>query len=145
MYTIDEISKLLDMSKHTIRYYTDMNLVPSLQRDKNGNRIFDEDSKNWLLGLKCLRGSGMSIKAIKDYVDLCLQGDSTLEERFNIILEQKKELEKQMKELNERYDYMEKKEQWYLDILSKRIPDSSNPETWNNLGTPSEDKNTNKN
>lgn len=46
MYTIDEISKLLDMSKHTIRYYTDLNLVPSLQRDKNGNRIFDEDSKN---------------------------------------------------------------------------------------------------
>lgn len=92
MYTIDEISKLLDMSKHTIRYYTDLNLVPSLQRDKNGNRIFDEDSKNWLLSLKCLRGSGMSVKALKDYVDLCLQGDSTIEERFKIIIEQKKNL-----------------------------------------------------
>ena len=105
MYTIDEISKLLDMSKHTIRYYTDLNLVPSLQRDKNGNRIFDEDSKNWLLSLKCLRGSGMSVKALKDYVDLCLQGDSTIEERFKIIIEQKKELEKQMKEAAKALDF----------------------------------------
>ena len=126
MYTIDEISKLLDMSKHTIRYYTDLNLVPSLQRDKNGNRIFDEDSKNWLLSLKCLRGSGMSVKALKDYVDLCLQGDSTIEERFKIIIEQKKELEKQMKELNERYEFMKKKEEWYLDALNKRKHENTN-------------------
>ena len=143
MYTIDEISKLLDMSKHTIRYYTDLNLVPSLQRDKNGNRIFDEDSKNWLLSLKCLRGSGMSVKALKDYVDLCLQGDSTIEERFKIIIEQKKELEKQMKELNERYEFMKKKEEWYLDVLNKRILDSTNPKTWDKFGLPSENRNEN--
>lgn len=143
MYTIDEISKLLDMSKHTIRYYTDLNLVPSLQRDKNGNRIFDEDSKNWLLSLKCLRGSGMSVKALKDYVDLCLQGDSTIEERFKIIIEQKKELEKQMKELNERYEFMKKKEEWYLDVLNKCIPDSTNPKTWDKFGLPSENRNEN--
>ncbi|CAH0437281.1 MerR family transcriptional regulator [Clostridium neonatale] len=130
MYTVKEISKLLNMSEHTVRYYTDMGLVPTLKRDKNGNRLFDENSKNWLIGIKNLRGSGMSIKAVKDYVDLCLQGESTLDKRYEIIIEQKMQLEKQLKEMNERYNYITHKANWYLDIMNHRIPDNSDPGTW---------------
>lgn len=130
MYTVKEIAKLLDMTEHTIRYYTDMGLVPSLQRDKNGNRLFDEESKNWLIGIKNLRGSGMYIQAIKDYVSLCLQGESTIEIRYEIILEQKKKLEEQLREMNERYQYIENKVNWYQDIMNHRIPDASNPGEW---------------
>lgn len=130
MYTVKEISKLLNMSEHTVRYYTDMGLVPTLKRDKNGNRLFDENSKNWLIGIKNLRGSGMSIKAVKDYVDLCLQGESTLDKRYEIIIEQKMQLEKQLKEMNERYNYITHKAKWYLDIMNHRIPDNSDPGTW---------------
>ena len=130
MYTVKEISNLLNMSEHTVRYYTDMGLVPTLKRDKNGNRLFDENSKNWLIGIKNLRGSGMSIKAVKDYVDLCLQGESTLEKRYEIIIEQKMQLEKQLKEMNERYNYITHKANWYLDIMNHRIPDNSDPGTW---------------
>ena len=72
----------------------------------------------------------MSIQAIKDYVDLCLQGDSTVEERYKIIIEQKKKLEKQLKEMNERYKYIEYKANLYLDIMNHNIPDSTNPGTW---------------
>ena len=118
------------MSEHTVRYYTDMGLVPTLKRDKNGNRLFDENSKNWLIGIKNLRGSGMSIKAVKDYVDLCLQGESTSEKRYEIIIEQKMQLEKQLKEMNERYNYITNKANWYLDIMNHRIPDNSDPGTW---------------
>ncbi|MEG0774213.1 MerR family transcriptional regulator [Clostridium sp.] len=77
MYIVKEIAKLLDMAEHTVRYYTDMGLGPSLKRDKNGNRFFYEEYKNWLIGIKHLRGSGMSIQAVKDYINLCLQGSST--------------------------------------------------------------------
>ena len=141
MYTVKEISRLLNMSEHTVRYYTDMGLVPSLKRDKNGNRRFDEESKNWLIGIKNLRGSGMSIQAVKDYVNLCLQGESTIERRYEIIIEQKKLLEEQLKEMNERYQYIEGKEKWYLDIINHRIPDNSNPGTWSISSSESQDDN----
>ena len=118
------------MTEHTVRYYTDMGLVPTLKRDNNGNRLFDEESKNWLVGIKNLRGSGMSIKAVKDYVDMCLDGESIIKTRYEIIIEQKKKLEEQLKEMNERFQYIEWKEKWYLDIMNHRIPDTSNPGTW---------------
>lgn len=130
MYTVKEISKLINMSEHTIRYYTDIGLVPSLKRDKSGKRLFDERSKNWLVGIRNLRGSGMSIQAVKDYVDLCLQGESTLETRYEIILDQKNKLEEQLREMNERYKYIQHKVQWYQDIMNNRIPDTSNPGEW---------------
>lgn len=42
MYTVKEIAKLLNMSEHSVRYYCDTGLVPSLKRNKNGSRIFNE-------------------------------------------------------------------------------------------------------
>lgn len=137
MYTVKEIAQLIGMTEHTVRYYTDLGLVPTLQRDKNGNRLFDEQSKNWLIGIKNLRGSGMSIQAVKDYVNLCLQGESTIATRYEIILDQKKQLEEQLKEMNERYQYMVYKEKWYQDIMNHRIPDNSNPGVWSTLNTDS--------
>ena len=130
MYTVKEIAKLLNMSEHSVRYYCDMGLVPSLKRNKNGNRIFDEESKNWLIGIKNLRGSGMSIKAIQEYVKLCLEGDSTIEKRYEIIIDQKEQLEKKLKEIHEQYEYLKFKSNMYLDIINKQIPDTSNPALW---------------
>ncbi|WP_328041130.1 MerR family transcriptional regulator [Niallia taxi] len=89
MYTVKEAAKLLGLTEHTIRYYTDMGLVPNLQRDKNNNRLFSDENINFLIGAKNLKNCGMSVAEIKYYVDLCLEGDSTFKERHEIILKQK--------------------------------------------------------
>ncbi len=44
---------------------------------------------NWLIGIKHLKECGMTLDAIKTYIELCLQGDSTIETRYHIILKQK--------------------------------------------------------
>ncbi len=131
MYSVKQISKKINLSEHTIRYYTDLGLVPSLIRDKNGHRLFDEQSVNWLIGIKNLRGSGMSIQAVKEYVDLCLQGEKTLEQRYRVILQQKNIIEKQMTEVQAQYQYMTNKVKWYEDIMNHKIEDNSNPGNWN--------------
>ena len=61
-YTIKDVCKKLNLTVHTVRHYCDSGLVPNLRHDKNGNRIFDEESINWLQGAKFLRASGLSDK-----------------------------------------------------------------------------------
>jgi hypothetical protein len=34
MYTVKEVAQMLDLTEHTVRYYTDRELVPSVQRKK---------------------------------------------------------------------------------------------------------------
>jgi hypothetical protein len=83
----------------------------------------------------------MSIQAVKDYVTLCLQGESTLKIRYKIIIEQKNQLEKQLREMNERYQYIEHKVKWYEDIMNHRIPDNSNPGEWSTSSAESQKNN----
>lgn len=130
MYSVKEVSRLLNLTEHTIRYYTDRGLVPSIQRDKNNNRVFDDESINWLTGVKYLRHCGMSVEDIKNYVDLCLKGDSTIQERYEIILKQKIAAQAQLEEAKIRAKYMENKANHYLDIINRIIPDDTNPQKW---------------
>jgi Predicted transcriptional regulators len=130
MYTVIEVAKLLNLSEHTVRFYADKGLVPNLQRDKNNNRLFDEESLNWLIGVKYLKQCGMSVEAIKHFVNLCLEGDATIQERYNMILEQREAAISQLEEAKQRVKYMEDKVRHYLDIINHVIPDNTNPQKW---------------
>lgn len=131
MYTLKEICKLTNLTEHTIRYYTDQGLVPSVQRDSNNRRVFDEQSIDWLTGVKYLRGCGMSIEDLKLYVKLCLMGDDTIEERYDIIMKQKKVIDQKKNEILRCSKFINEKLQHYKDIKDKKIDDDTNPATWN--------------
>ncbi|MFB5761581.1 MerR family transcriptional regulator [Paenibacillus medicaginis] len=130
MYTVKEVAQMLDLSEHAVRFYTDKGLIPSLLRDQNNNRLFNEESVNWLIGVKILKQCGMSIEDIKTYADLCLKGDSTIQERYEIILRQKERALLQLQEAKNTVDYLEAKTNYYLNIIEGVIADSSNPAKW---------------
>ncbi|MEA4972322.1 putative HTH-type transcriptional regulator [bioreactor metagenome] len=130
MYTVKEISKEMGMSEHTIRYYTDRGLVPNVKRDKNGHRVFDEESVNWLTSVKCLRECGMSLDSIKEYEELSILGDSTVEARYEIIAKQRDAAVEQLEEAKRRLEYLNKKVGFYIDIIDKKKPDLMNPNNW---------------
>lgn len=130
MLTVKDVAKKFNISEHAVRYYSDENLIPNLKRDKNNNRIFDEETLNWIQGIICLRNCGMSIKSIKEYVNLCLIGDSTVKERKNIILEQKKLIDEEIKKLNQSTIFLNHKLEIYDKVLSNQIKDPTNPKKW---------------
>ncbi len=130
MLTVKDVAKKFNISEHAVRYYSDENLIPNLKRDKNNNRIFDEETLNWIQGIICLRNCGMSIKSIKEYVNLCLIGDSTVKERKNIILEQKKLIDEEIKKLNQSSIFLNHKLEIYDKVLSNQIKDPTNPKKW---------------
>lgn len=130
MLTVKEVSKKFNISEYTLRYYTDENLIPSIKRDKNNIRVFDEESLNWLKTIICLRKCGMSIKSIKEYVDLCIIGDSTILQRLDIINSQKVIIDKKIQELKESSLFLENKKDLYDDIIKNNKKDITNPNNW---------------
>ena len=130
MYTVKEVAKQLNLSEHTIRFYTDKGLVPMVTRDKNNIRLFGEDAINCLTAIKCLRDTGMPLEAIKHYIDLCLEGDDTIPMRQQIIIRQRNEAKLQLEEAQKRLDFLNKKVEIYDQIVSQKIPDTMNPRNW---------------
>ena len=114
-----------------ILLYTDIGLLPC-KRDRGNRRIFDDESANWMQGICCLKGCGASIEDIKEYCRLCLlpESEDTLKARYNIILKQRNEACKRLKEAQYTVSYMENKVKHYKDILSGILPDDTNPQNW---------------
>ncbi len=111
-YTIKEVASKTNLSTYTIRYYEKEGLLPTVSRDKAGNRVFSDDDLEWISIICCLKNTGMPIKDIKTYIDLKKQGDSTLEVRRTIVTDHKKAVEnkisqlmKELKKVNEKVKY----------------------------------------
>lgn len=130
-YTLKQFAEMFHTTEHTIRYYTDIHLLPC-QRDHGNRRIFDEESVNWMQGIMCLKGCGASIEDIKEYCELCHLPESseTLYARYQIILRQREQAYKRIEEAKITAAYMDEKVKHYEQIFSGLIPDDSNPEKW---------------
>lgn len=131
MYTLKAFAEMFHVSEHTLRYYTDIGLLPC-QRDKRNRRIFDEESMDWMQGIQCLKGCGASIEDIRQYCSLCRQPASreTLEARYQIILAQRQKAYLRIEEAKKIASYMDEKVEHYQNILAGTIADDSNPATW---------------
>lgn len=99
-YTIKEFSEKIGVSISTLRYYDKEGLLPFIDKKENGTRVFKDEDFEWLSIIACMKKSGVPIKDIKKYMDLCQEGDNTLRERMEIFLERKETVQKQIEELN---------------------------------------------
>jgi len=133
MYTVKEAAQITGLTEHAVRFYTDKGLVPSLQRNEHNIRMFDEESINWLFGVKCLKQSGMPIEVIKIYIDLCLEGDSTIPQRYKLMMEHKEAALVKLEEAKRHIAHLEEKTALYQAILEHRSPDTTNPANWDRI------------
>ncbi len=127
MYTIKEVSEMMSISEHTLRFWAKNGFIPDIERDKNNIRLFSEHTIGWVRIVKCLRNVGVDLKSVKRYVDLCLIGDSTIQERYEIILDTKKKALEQMEDLKQQLELLDYKENYYKNLINNNLPDGWNP------------------
>lgn len=116
-YTIGQVTKLTGLSISTIRYYDKEGLLNVINR-KYGIRSFNDKDLNTIRVIECLKNSGMLIKEIRDFMKLCEEGDSSLNERYNFFLDQEKKVQDQIKSLNQTLKLIKFKQWYYLKAIS---------------------------
>jgi DNA-binding transcriptional MerR regulator len=90
--TISEVSKKYEISPDTLRYYERIGLIPKIYRNGNGIREYTEEDCRWIEFVKCMRGAGIQVEALIEYIKLFQEGDSTIEARKKILIEQRDHL-----------------------------------------------------
>ena len=126
MYSMKETCQLVNMSYQTLKFYCNEGLIPNVKRDRNNYRIFDDNDINWIKSLYCLKNCGMSSKEMKDYLDLCLQGESTIPIRKEILKHKQEELLKEKEKIQSSIDFIDWKQHFYDDVLSGKTKYYSN-------------------
>ncbi len=115
-YTIKQAAERTGLSEHTLRYYDREGLLPLLERSESGIRKFKENDLEWIGLICCLKNSGMSIEKMKEFMNLCLKGDETCEERRLLLLEHKEYILKQMEQLQKSLWTVDYKIEHYKEI-----------------------------
>lgn len=126
MYTMMEACRETGLTYQALKFYCNEGLVPNVRRDKNNRRYFDEATVKWIKDLTCLKRCGMSIDEIKEYLELCLEGPTSIERRQKILARKQEALAAQMQKLQESIDYINWKQQFYSDVLAGNCPYISN-------------------
>ena len=109
VYTIGEMAKKLDVPASTLRFYDKEGLLPYVERSSGGIRLFQESDLEWLQIIHCMKKAGMSIKDIRQYIELAQQGDDTIETRLQMFQHQRDVLKKQLAEMQHTLETVEYK------------------------------------
>lgn len=115
---IKEVSQKYGVTQDTLRYYEKIGLIDYVQRDAQGNRDYQEEDLQRLGFIRCMRDAGLSIQVLQKYIQLYSQGDETVEERKNLLIQQRIELMKKQKMIQDSLDKLDYKIKNYEKFFS---------------------------
>ncbi len=125
-YTMMQVCREAELTYQALKFYCNEGLIPNVKRDKNNRRVFDEKDLKWIKDLVCLKKCGMSIQEMKEYLNLCLQGPSSIPQRKIMLTQKQEALRMSIRELEDSIAYIDWKQNFYDEVLSGKRPYVSN-------------------
>jgi len=111
--TISEVSKKYGITADTLRYYERIGLIPHIKRNKNGVREYTDYDCEWIKTIIYMRNAGMSIELLHEYVEMVHQGDETMQNRKELLIQQRNKLVASMEEQQKILDLLNGKIEYY--------------------------------
>lgn len=99
--TISEVSEKYGLPVDTLRYYEKVGLIPPVHRKESGIRDYTPQDCGWVEFIKCMRGAGLSIETLIEYVALFRRGNRTLQKRKNLLIKERDALAARVAEMQE--------------------------------------------
>ncbi|WP_343208851.1 MerR family transcriptional regulator [Anaerolentibacter hominis] len=119
-YSISETAEKMNLTPSTIRFYEKEGILSNVRRTNKGIRYFTEEDMDTLSMVCCLKDTGMCIREIRHYFELCEKGDSTLPERLEIFLNHRKYLLNEIETMNKYLDKINFKIEWYKRLCQEK-------------------------
>ena len=126
MYTMKDACEKTGLSYETLKFYCNQGLVPNVKRDKNNRRIFNDKDIAWINSLNCLRNCDMTLSEMREYIDLCMEGESSIPKRKEILIAKRASLVEKLQQVQDSIDYIDWKQGFYDDVLSGKTNYYSN-------------------
>lgn len=127
MYTVKQVAEKMGISAYTLRFYDKEGLFPHVTRDEHNVRLFSDEDLEWVNLAQCLRETGMPLAEVKEFVQLCLQGDATIPTRHQILQHQVLKVEEDLAAMERRIKTLRRKVAYYNALLNEQQEDRCNP------------------
>lgn len=119
-FHIGGLARATGRSVHTIRWYEAQGLIPRVERDRGGRRVYHRDHVEHLDFLELLRRTGMSVAAMRRFTDLSMAGWRTLGERQALMRAHRTAIEAQIRDLKAALALIDAKAAFYAEWETTR-------------------------
>jgi MerR family transcriptional regulator, aldehyde-responsive regulator len=113
---IKAVSQKYHVSQDTLRYYEKIGMLDPVQKH-NGIRHYREQDLERIYFIQCMKPTGMTLDQIKTYFHLYEQGQASLEERIELLKNQKTIALMKLKDLQEAIAYIDHK----IELNTKKL------------------------
>lgn len=124
-YTISQVSEKIGISAYTLRYYDKEGLLPVVKRSSSGKRIFEDSDLEFIAVIYCLKKTGMSLVKIREFIKWAEEGDSSLEQRYQMFVERREAIDQQIKDLLTYRECIDFKCNYYKNTVAQGSENSS--------------------
>ncbi len=115
--TIAEVVERYGLTADTLRYYERVGLIPAVSRTAGGIRNYQDEDCRWIEFIKCMRGTGLPVETLIEYVRLFQMGDATFEARKSLLIAQRDALAVRLAEMRGTLERLNKKIERYEKTL----------------------------
>lgn len=115
-YAIGEFAKKTQLTAYTLRYYEKENLLVP-RRLSNGRRYYTDVDLGWVLFIRRLKETAMPLKQIKQYAWLRQQGDATLAQRAELLIEHRQFVQAQLRVWQDHLQSLDAKIGYYQQAI----------------------------
>ena len=117
--TIKEVSDKFNISQDTLRFYEKEGLIQNVPR-KNGIRNYGQKELDAITFVICMRSAGLPIEVLKEYLDLCKQGNQTIEQRKALLIKQREILKSKIYDMQKAYEKLKYKSDVYYSTMVEK-------------------------
>lgn len=117
--TIAEVAQRTGLTKDTLRWYENEGLIPSIARDGNGYRAYDEAAVRMIELVIRLRRTGMPVKEMASFVAMVRQGGDTHDQRLTLLEDHRRRVLAQLAQLHEDLEAIESKIAHYSRLIAE--------------------------
>lgn len=122
-YYIGQVAEIMGINPSALRFYDRKGLIPFVKRDENGRRYFENNDLNFIEVIDCMKKSDLKVNDIRQFIDLCMAGDTTLEKRYEFLDKEEHTLENQIKMLEDQLAFLRYKKWYYKTSLEAGTED----------------------
>lgn len=115
--TIAKVAKKYDLTPDTLRYYERIGLIPGVGRTSGSIRDYHEEDCRWIEFIKCMRGAGLPVETLIEYVRLFQTGDATIQARKELLMEQRDRLKDRIEEMQSTLERLNAKIKRYGNVI----------------------------
>ena len=117
-YSIAEAAERLGLTTDTLRYYErDGLLVETPDRAPSGHRRYTDNDLGWITMITRLRSTGMPIRTVRAYAELCRQGDGNELARLDLLYQHRDRVLAQLAQVTDHLGAINRK----IGIYEERI------------------------